>query len=572
MEKEIKDLFEYMKQEKDKLQDLKNERVDLKNKKESFSKQESSFYKESESAYDEKKQEYDNHVKQVSDKVKAKKSRILEEYSKKMEKIDRINNILNKKYTELKSIREELEGKKAQLKWLEASLPTEGEANKNNRETLEKLKNNIENLEISVKTLETEAKANQEILAELVPENKEPSQFYIELQKESEMVDGLNFNNLDETEEFFKQSLTQKKPEDKKSEDKKPEYKKPEDKKPEETKPEDKKPEDKKPEETKPEDKKPEDKKPEETKPEDKKSEDKKPEYKKPEYKKLEYKKPEETKPEDKKPEDKKPEDKKPEMDKEKVSITLDAESGKVIFEKYFKDEAGETKHFTDKYSSIESIFNNRTKIMKSYRKYFKEHGQKNIAKLLRKLDKKLNPAVLKVLFENQEQELFSNYIVAVRDGDKDLLSFDYNINLENPYLIDKSYRNLNRQALIDNKNLGTEFNAVKHLRLKTLLSKLPRNARFVQKWIGKLPQPNRIVREEKMTDDQKKLLEEREKRDKYEEYMKAKYPSKDAGARTTSKGFKDAMKVQESLVNEIEAQKKAIDNKNNKKTTEHVK
>ena len=512
MEKEIKDLFEYMKQEKDKLQDLKNERVDLKNKKESFSKQESSFYKESESAYDEKKQEYDNHVKQVSDKVKAKKSRILEEYSKKMEKIDRINNILNKKYTELKSIREELEGKKAQLKWLEASLPTEGEANKNNRETLEKLKNNIENLEISVKTLETEAKANQEILAELVPENKEPSQFYIELQKESEMVDGLNFNNLDETEEFFKQSLTQKKPEDKKSEDKKPEYKKPE-------------------------------------------------------YKKLEYKKPEETK-----PEDKKPEYKKPEMDKEKVSITLDAESGKVIFEKYFKDEAGETKHFTDKYSSIESIFNNRTKIMKSYRKYFKEHGQKNIAKLLRKLDKKLNPAVLKVLFENQEPELFSNYIVAVRDGDKDLLSFDYNINLENPYLIDKSYRNLNRQALIDNKNLGTEFNAVKHLRLKTLLSKLPRNARFVQKWIGKLPQPNRIVREEKMTDDQKKLLEEREKRDKYEEYMKAKYPSKDAGARTTSKGFKDAMKVQESLINEIEAQKKAIDNKNNKKTTEHVK
>ena len=242
----------------------------------------------------------------------------------------------------------------------------------------------------------------------------------------------------------------------------------------------------------------------------------------------------------------------KPEVDKEeKVSITLDAESGKVIFEKYFKDEAGETKHFIDKYSRIESIFNNRKEIMKAYRQYFKEHNQKDVAKLLKKLDKKLNPAVLKILFENQEPELFSNYIVAVRDGNKDLLSFDYNINLENPYLVDKSYINLNKQALIDNSNMGTKFEAVKSLKFKTLLSKLPKNARFVQKWIGKLPQPNKVVREENMTDDQKKLLEESEKRykeiekrDKYEAYMTAKKErmqkeGRDMGGRGTTEEHK---------------------------------
>ena len=242
----------------------------------------------------------------------------------------------------------------------------------------------------------------------------------------------------------------------------------------------------------------------------------------------------------------------KPEVDKEeKVSFTLDAESGKVIFEKYFKDEAGETRHFIDKYSRIESIFNNRKEIMKAYRQYFKEHNQKDVAKLLKKLDKKLNPAVLKILFENQEPELFSNYIVAVRDGNKDLLSFDYNINLENPYLVDKSYINLNKQALIDNSNMGTKFEAVKSLKLKTLLSKLPKNARFVQKWIGKLPQPNRVVREENMTDDQKKLLEESEKRykeiekrDKYEAYMTAKKErmqkeGRDMGGRGTTEEHK---------------------------------
>ena len=530
MELKIKSLLEYMDKAKDELNNLREERKKLSKEKESFSNKETSFYKDVELSYNKKSEEYDAYVKLVSDKVKSKKKEILEGYSEKMDKLNGTNNKLKEDYAKIKSLREEVNGKKAQLKWLETTIPTKGEINKSNREFLRKLKDNIEDLEVETKMIDAKIKANQEILEELVPKDKTPMSVYKELQEETQKIESLDFNNLDETKEFF-ESKQQSVPEQKQVEQKVVQQ----------SAPEQKPVEQKVVQQSAPEQKPVKQKVVQQNVPEQKQVQQKVVQQSVPEQRPVQQKVAQQSMPEQK-----------PEVDKEeKVSITLDAESGKVIFEKYFKDEAGETRHFIDKYSRIESIFNNRKEIMKAYRQYFKEHNQKDVAKLLKKLDKKLNPAVLKILFENQEPELFSNYIVAVRDGNKDLLSFDYNINLENPYLVDKSYINLNKQALIDNSNMGTKFEAVKSLKLKTLLSKLPKNARFVQKWIGKLPQPNRVVREENMTDDQKKLLEESEKRykeiekrDKYEAYMTAKKErmqkeGRDMGGRGTTEEHK---------------------------------
>ena len=545
MELKIKSLLEYMDKAKDELNNLREERKKLSKEKESFSNKETSFYKDVELSYNKKSEEYDAYVKLVSDKVKSKKKEILEGYSEKMDKLNGTNNKLKEDYAKIKSLREEVNGKKAQLKWLETTIPTKGEINKSNREFLRKLKDNIEDLEVETKMIDAKIKANQEILEELVPKDKTPMSVYKELQEETQKIESLDFNNLDETKEFF-ESKQQSVPEQKQVEQKvvqqsAPEQKPVEQKVVQQSAPEQKPVEQKVVQQNVPEQKQVQQKVVQQSVPEQKQVQQKVVQQSVPEQRPVQQKVAQQSMPEQK-----------PEVDKEeKVSITLDAESGKVIFEKYFKDEAGETRHFIDKYSRIESIFNNRKEIMKAYRQYFKEHNQKDVAKLLKKLDKKLNPAVLKILFENQEPELFSNYIVAVRDGNKDLLSFDYNINLENPYLVDKSYINLNKQALIDNSNMGTKFEAVKSLKLKTLLSKLPKNARFVQKWIGKLPQPNRVVREENMTDDQKKLLEESEKRykeiekrDKYEAYMTAKKErmqkeGRDMGGRGTTEEHK---------------------------------
>ena len=545
MELKIKSLLEYMDKAKDELNNLREERKKLSKEKESFSNKETSFYKDVELSYNKKSEEYDAYVKLVSDKVKSKKKEILEGYSEKMDKLNGTNNKLKEDYAKIKSLREEVNGKKAQLKWLETTIPTEGEINKSNREFLRKLKDNIEDLEVETKMIDAKIKANQEILEELVPKDKTPMSVYKELQEETQKIESLDFNNLDETKEFF-ESKQQSVPEQKQVEQKvvqqsAPEQKPVEQKVVQQNVPEQKQVQQKVVQQNVLEQKQVQQKVVQQSVPEQRPVQQKVVQQSVPEQRPVQQKVAQQSMPEQK-----------PEVDKEeKVSITLDAESGKVIFEKYFKDEAGETRHFIDKYSRIESIFNNRKEIMKAYRQYFKEHNQKDVAKLLKKLDKKLNPAVLKILFENQEPELFSNYIVAVRDGNKDLLSFDYNINLENPYLVDKSYINLNKQALIDNSNMGTKFEAVKSLKLKTLLSKLPKNARFVQKWIGKLPQPNRVVREENMTDDQKKLLEESEKRykeiekrDKYEAYMTAKKErmqkeGRDMGGRGTTEEHK---------------------------------
>ena len=560
MELKIKSLLEYMDKAKDELNNLREERKKLSKEKESFSNKETSFYKDVELSYNKKSEEYDAYVKLVSDKVKSKKKEILEGYSEKMDKLNGTNNKLKEDYAKIKSLREEVNGKKAQLKWLETTIPTEGEINKSNREFLRKLKDNIEDLEVETKMIDAKIKANQEILEELVPKDKTPMSVYKELQEETQKIESLDFNNLDETKEFF-ESKQQSVPEQKQVEQKvvqqsAPEQKPVEQKVVQQNVPEQKQVQQKVVQQNVLEQKQVQQKVVQQSVPEQRPVQQKVVQQSVPEQKQVQQKVVQQSVPEQRPVQQKVAQqsmpEQKPEVDKEeKVSITLDAESGKVIFEKYFKDEAGETRHFIDKYSRIESIFNNRKEIMKAYRQYFKEHNQKDVAKLLKKLDKKLNPAVLKILFENQEPELFSNYIVAVRDGNKDLLSFDYNINLENPYLVDKSYINLNKQALIDNSNMGTKFEAVKSLKLKTLLSKLPKNARFVQKWIGKLPQPNRVVREENMTDDQKKLLEESEKRykeiekrDKYEAYMTAKKErmqkeGRDMGGRGTTEEHK---------------------------------
>lgn len=375
MEKEVKELFEYMKQEKNKLQKLEKGLFELKSERDGFTDENSAFYKQAKQAYDDKYKEYDSYRKQVGDGIKAKKAKALEVYAKKMEKIDKINARLNEKYDKIKSTREKMEGKKAQLKWLESTLPVEGKNNEDNRIKLETLREDIENMGIEIRSLGTEAIANQEILAELVPENKKPSEFYKELQEESKSIKNVDFMNLDETEKIF------------------------------------------------------------------------------------------ETKRADPKKEPKKDPKADPKADPQ-YTVIINAENGLASF---FEERDGMSIKGQFK---LDDIFKQPKKIRKEALKYMNDKINGSGFKLKFKEFKKLNPAILKVLMEAEQPQLLYNYITAIKN--KSDLPFAYDADLKNPESISKKtlYR-LNNQLIRDNKDLSTDFNVEKNLRLKNALSKL---------------------------------------------------------------------------------------------------
>ena len=122
-----------------------------------------------------------------------------------------------------------------------------------------------------------------------------------------------------------------------------------------------------------------------------------------------------------------------------------------------------------------------------------------------------MNPAVLKVLLEEQEIDLTEAYISAVVNGDISKLPFDkYEINLEGDYNItDKTFRQLNRYALRDNKNLGTDFKAIPWYTVKKFLSHLPGQKKLLNRWVDLLPEPseNRNPSQDSRTDNSKGII-----------------------------------------------------------------
>ena len=410
MEKEVKDLFEYMKQEKNKLQKLEKGLFELKSERDGFTDENSAFYKQAKQAYDDKYKEYDSYRKQVKEGIKAKKTKALEVYAKKMEKIDKIDARLNEKYDKIKSTREAMEGKKAKLKWLENTLPTEGKNNEDNRMKLETLKEDIENMEIEIKSLGAEAIANQEILTKLVPKNKKPSEFYKELQEESKFIKCVDFMNLDETEKIFEAKRVEPKVD-----------------------------------------------------PTVKSGPNTNSTVKSGLNTNSTVKSGSNTNPvvntdsninSTTEPED------------HKYAVIINAENGAASF---FEERDGMSIKGQFK---LDDIFKQPKKIRKEALKYMNDKINGSGFKLKFKEFKKLNPAILKVLMEAEQPQLLYNYITAIKN--KSDLPFAYDADLKNPESISKKtlYR-LNNQLIRDNKDLSTDFNVVKNLRLKNALSKL---------------------------------------------------------------------------------------------------
>ena len=82
---------------------------------------------------------------------------------------------------------------------------------------------------------------------------------------------------------------------------------------------------------------------------------------------------------------------------------------------------------------------------------------------------------MLKLFLKAERNDLLSNYIKAA-NAEEDL-NFEYNADMElgdSEAISDKTLYRLNNQLLKDNNDLGTQFEAVKHLRFWHLISRIP--------------------------------------------------------------------------------------------------
>ena len=452
MKQKVKGLLEYMEKAKDELNNLREERKKLSKEKENFSNKETSFYKDVELSYNKKKEEYDAYVKLVSGKVKSKKEEILEDYHEKMDKLDKTNSKLNEDYTRIKSLKEEIYGKKAHLKWLENTIPTEGETNKPNRELLKKLRDNIADLEVETKMLNVKIEANQAILEELVPKDKNPMSVYKELQEETKKIESLNFNNLDETKEFF-ESKQKSGAEQQKTEQQKPEQQKPEQQKTEQQKTE------------------------QQSMREQKQVQQKVVQQRVPEQKQVEQKVVQQSVPEQKpKPANPQPVNAQPvnaQPVQRKDSVTIDPKTGLAVFYEEINGKSNQIAAITLE-EALKSPRSVRRETFKYIKQYVEEKQGEKFEWKYRNF-KRLNPVLLKLFLKAERNDLLSNYIKAA-NAEEDL-KFEYNADMElgdSEAISDKTLYRLNNQLLKDNNDLGTQFEAVKHLRFWHLISRIP--------------------------------------------------------------------------------------------------
>lgn len=199
-------------------------------------------------------------------------------------------------------------------------------------------------------------------------------------------------------------------------------------------------------------------------------------------------------------------------ISKDTIKIELDANSGLAVLSRRINGMQYSVNR------SLEKIFDRKEEkaIRKKVIERLIEQDKGDYAKSVKRLSRKLNPAVLELLYD-EEPELMEQYIEAVQMGDKEKLPFDkYNIKLNDGVTIDeKSFTRLNRYAVRDNKNLGTEFNATPWYTVKKALNKVfPKKLPFMKKWIGKLPEPAKL-------NDQEALIrysQAKEKRDAIKE------------------------------------------------------
>ena len=134
MEKEIKDLIVYMKEKREVLKGLYDERLMLLNEKNAIEDTQSGFYIDAKSEYDSKVEEYNEMAADVKKVINEKKSAIINRLRKDQRLIDEHRKEykseyveLSKMHEEIKENRESLEGAKAHLEWLRLTFPETSE-------------------------------------------------------------------------------------------------------------------------------------------------------------------------------------------------------------------------------------------------------------------------------------------------------------------------------------------------------------------------------------------------------------------------------------------------------------
>ena len=213
--------------------------------------------------------------------------------------------------------------------------------------------------------------------------------------------------------------------------------------------------------------------KPEPTKPEPTKPEPIKPEPTKPEPIKPEPTKPEPTKPEPINPEPANPQPVNPEPVQRKDFVAIDSKTGLAVFYEEINGKSNQIAAIT-----LEEAFKNPRSVRRETFKYIKQcveekQGEKFEWKY--RNFKRLNPVLLKLFLKAERNDLLSNYIKAA-NAEEDL-NFEYNVDMElgdSEAISDKTLYRLNNQLLKDNNDLGTQFEAVKHLRFWHLISRIP--------------------------------------------------------------------------------------------------
>ena len=120
---------------------------------------------------------------------------------------------------------------------------------------------------------------------------------------------------------------------------------------------------------------------------------------------------------------------------------------------------------------NLDKIFQDKRTLRKEAKKFISENDLKDYSKII----KMVNPAVLKLLLAQNDKKLMKDFL-DVYCGEKDKLPIEYNVKLENNsiYMNEKTFRQLNRSLIKDNKYLGTDFTTTPFYTFKKILSRFP--------------------------------------------------------------------------------------------------
>ena len=199
MRDEIKQLIDYMKKQNEIISNLENEYKGKEDEAKQFEDKESGFYKDAISERNTKLIEYTKIQKETKIEIEKRKEKILDRLEKDKKAIDEYRKEYKDEYTDLskmheniKAKREALEGAKAQLNYLKATLPTNIDANK---EKISEAEKRVEDL-----TIEFQESIR---IINLVPDGKSPKDAYLEIQDQINDVKSLSMKNIEEIENKY---------------------------------------------------------------------------------------------------------------------------------------------------------------------------------------------------------------------------------------------------------------------------------------------------------------------------------------------------------------------------------